>query len=139
MAPHEFLLPINLKKSKKMWKFGFFYPWPLFGLQKIFWPFFDFTNLQMYSNLNHFEAILPLKKILLKILQTGSVCYGSFFSIQQGLEIRGLEDTRFWIGSKTLEIRWFWPKTLQMHRFHQGFCQFQNIQMAHAGTFCHYT
>ena len=36
MAPHEFLLPINHKKLKKLWKFGFFHLWPLFGLQKIF-------------------------------------------------------------------------------------------------------
>ena len=47
MAPHEFLLPINLKKSKKLWKFGFFDLWPLFGLQKFFGLFFNFPDLQM--------------------------------------------------------------------------------------------
>ena len=46
MPSREFLLPKNLKKSKKLWKFGFFHLWPLFGLQKIFWPFFNFHGLQ---------------------------------------------------------------------------------------------
>ena len=46
MVSREFLLPINLKKSKKLWKFGFFHLWPLFGLQKNFWPFFNFPGLQ---------------------------------------------------------------------------------------------
>ena len=64
MAPHEFLLPINLKKSKKLWKFGFFDLWPLFGLQNFFWPFFQFSwpsdvlNIPNHLNLNYFEAIL---------------------------------------------------------------------------------
>mgnify|MGYP007048339056 CR=1 FL=1 len=73
MAPHEFLLPINLKKSKKLWKFGFFDLWPLFGLQKFFWPFFQFSwpsdvlNIPNHSNLNYFEAILPSNNFCWKI------------------------------------------------------------------------
>ena len=47
---------------------------------KIFLAFFQFSwpsdilNIQNYTNLNYFEAILPLKQFLLKILQPGSVC-----------------------------------------------------------------
>ena len=67
MAPHEFLLPINLKKSKKLWKFGFSNLWPLFGLQKNFQPFFQFSwpsdvlNIQNHSNLNYLEYSRHLK------------------------------------------------------------------------------
>ena len=49
--------------------------WP----SKIFLAFFQFSwpsdilNIQNYSNLNYFEAILPLKQFLLKNWQTGSV------------------------------------------------------------------
>ena len=47
---------------------------------KIFLAFYQFSwpsdilNIQNYSNLNYFEAILPLKQFLLKNWQTGSVC-----------------------------------------------------------------
>ena len=57
MVSREFLLPINLKKSKKLWKFGFFNLWPLFGLQKIFGLFsifLAFRHLE-YSKLFKFE------------------------------------------------------------------------------------
>ena len=50
------------------------------------WPS-DILNIQNYSNLNYFEAILPLKQFLLKNWQTGSVCIaGQCEQIQTTLE-----------------------------------------------------
>ena len=47
MAPHEFLLPINLKKSKKIWKFGFFTSGLCLAFKIFFGLFFNFPDLQM--------------------------------------------------------------------------------------------
>ena len=69
----NFLLPIHLKKLKKLRKFGFFHLWPSFGLQIFFWPS-HILNIQNHSNLSYFKAIFPLKQFLLKIWQSGSVC-----------------------------------------------------------------
>ena len=41
---------------------------------QFFWPS-DVLIIQNHSNLSYFEAILPLKQFLLKIWQSGSVCY----------------------------------------------------------------
>ena len=87
MAPHEFLLPINLKKSKKLWKFGFFDLWPLFGLQNFFWPFFQFSwpsdvlNIPNHSNLNYFEAILPSNNFCWKICKPDQ-CVLVYYGLQ---------------------------------------------------------
>ena len=60
----------------KIWIFPTLaFVWP----SKIVLAFFQFSrpsdilNIQNYSNLNYFEAILPLKQFLLKNWQTGSV------------------------------------------------------------------
>ena len=46
------LLIINLRKSKILWKFGFFHHWSSLGLQKFFWPS-DVLNIQ-----NHYIGII---------------------------------------------------------------------------------
>ena len=74
MAPHQFLLPINLKKSKKLWKFGFFYLWTLFGLQKMFWPFFNFPGLQTSWILEIIQIWIILKQF----------CYSNNFCLKFG-------------------------------------------------------
>ena len=44
MAPHEFLLPKNHKKLKKLWKFGVFHLWSLFVHKIIFFTTKDFRT-----------------------------------------------------------------------------------------------
>ena len=69
----NFYFQLILKSPKIYENLGFFYLWPLFGLQKIFWPFFQFSlpsdvlNIPNHSNFNYFEAILPSNNFCWKI------------------------------------------------------------------------
>ena len=61
----------------KIWVFlPLAFIWPSKNFLAFFQPSqpSDILNIPNHSNLNNFEAILPLKEFLLKIWQTGSVC-----------------------------------------------------------------